>query len=1199
HLINSADVAIKQAFVADPMYVNLVAEGNGGDHVQLAGGSYFAPKTWDFGGLPVHLTGDVFLNDFSAVLTITPGTIVKFPNGSGILSTASAANRGALMADGTPSEPIFFTSIFDDSVGGDSNGDGDATEPMSDLWRGIWLYNASSSLSNVDIRYGGSANFGSLYLENLTVPDVGDEFTLTHVSIASSGDYAIEIAGGSPLIDGLLSSDPEVGHIFVYGSGSPVITNSDFLGGDIGIRINNGQSAIATNSSFVGQSQFGVQHLGSDRANATFTGNYWADAGGPHDPSGADGFQNDNPAGTPVTDFVNYGSFLTSAPRSIGPKVLSAELDLAQAHIRIEFDRPLDASSFGVNEFTLTGPSSSTIDSVALIGGQTVIVTLSEPLNAGGNHTLTVDSTILGIGGVAMDQDGDGSPGEAVDDSFSTVFNVDRTGPRVIAQSPSGTTDSVLQFIDLTFDAPIDPNTLSVDDVLLLSPSDITAFDDFDSFNPTPGFAAKAIKAIGTFSNLSGALQVLGDPSLHSEVIESTVGTINYGTSDGEFTPNVPPPAFVDGTDYFVIEALATITIPSAGQWTFAAASDDGYRLEVGDNVAERTTGRPIATDLHVFDFPAAGDYPLRMVMFEQNQGEGFELSTAIGNQSSFDPGLFTLVGDTGGLEVETRLKSPVPTFQTLGVRPLDGTDTTFRVFFDPVVQDDDYTLLVGPDVHDLRGNTMDQNQNGVQGEPVDRYESVITIERDPLRVVSQTPNGALFGALESLFIEFNVPIDEGSFSSADVRINGPVGVVDVIGIARVNDTTYRIDVPRSTADGDYEIFIGPGITDLAGSRMDGDGDAIEGEISDRFESTIALTGAGPQVQAFDPLGTITGTLEFVDVKFSEPLLLSSLISGTTINGPDGEISVTSVTLLDPTTYRLNFDPQTTGGQYEFILGPNITDLAGTSMDQDGDEISGEADDDTFRRTLRIDAGGPRVIQVEPNQPIEPFDAIDFTFDEQIDVSTLTLSDLQLSGPNGAINLSQIVGRGSNVFRVRFPLQSDAGDYTLLIGPEISDPVGNLMNQDGDTIFGEPAADRLTEIITLESPDLTIDEITSPDVVENGESITVSWMGLNDGSAIDQSWTDQVVISLDAFYGNADDVLLGEVSISENLQRGEAYSASLDATIPFGISGDATLFVISDSNNDIFEFDDANNPVGKPTTINFVSSPVDLVVEAI
>src|SRR5690606_8658713 len=63
--------------------------------------------------------------------------------------------QGTLNADGTPEKPIVFTSIRDDSVGGDTGGDGALPIGRHD-WNGIEFTSTSTAnvLDHVEVRYG-------------------------------------------------------------------------------------------------------------------------------------------------------------------------------------------------------------------------------------------------------------------------------------------------------------------------------------------------------------------------------------------------------------------------------------------------------------------------------------------------------------------------------------------------------------------------------------------------------------------------------------------------------------------------------------------------------------------------------------------------------------------------------------------------------------------------------------------------------------------------------------------------------------------------------------------------------------------------------------------------------------------------------------------------------------------------------------
>lgn len=113
--------------------------------------------TWSPG--KVHVVSREFLISAGRTLTLEPGVIVKF------LPSARLTLQGnaTLSALGTTAQPIHLTSFRDDTVGGDSNLDGDLSKPTPGSWR--LSVNASATLEVNDqtsFRYQSRTYGGTL-----------------------------------------------------------------------------------------------------------------------------------------------------------------------------------------------------------------------------------------------------------------------------------------------------------------------------------------------------------------------------------------------------------------------------------------------------------------------------------------------------------------------------------------------------------------------------------------------------------------------------------------------------------------------------------------------------------------------------------------------------------------------------------------------------------------------------------------------------------------------------------------------------------------------------------------------------------------------------------------------------------------------------------------------------------------------------
>jgi RHS repeat-associated protein len=157
-------------------------------------GTISANTTWTLANSPYILTGNVTVAS-GATLTIEPGVVVKFNAQFRTLWVS-----GTLKAIGTEAQPIVFTSIQDDTVGGDSNGDGAATSPAPGQWYDIGIQaGTTSELRHVAVRYGGygSANWG---YGAISVSGVGTSVAIDHATITNNQRSGIKVFEGGATV---------------------------------------------------------------------------------------------------------------------------------------------------------------------------------------------------------------------------------------------------------------------------------------------------------------------------------------------------------------------------------------------------------------------------------------------------------------------------------------------------------------------------------------------------------------------------------------------------------------------------------------------------------------------------------------------------------------------------------------------------------------------------------------------------------------------------------------------------------------------------------------------------------------------------------------------------------------------------------------------------------------------------------------
>ena len=201
-------------YTDDPSVVPALADGNAllgntRDVIEIWGTKDLdAPASWAYPGLVIHARRNILIQD-TASLTIGAGVIVKLAPPD-IWGTAGFLAGGDLAIQGSAEAPVVLTSLYDDTAGGDTNGDGDTTQPAPGDWGSVEANLGTVTVSHAQLRYGEEGLYsaynidsGAVSASNTTLTDFSEDcislracgaVDLADLNVSSCGDRCVEVS---------------------------------------------------------------------------------------------------------------------------------------------------------------------------------------------------------------------------------------------------------------------------------------------------------------------------------------------------------------------------------------------------------------------------------------------------------------------------------------------------------------------------------------------------------------------------------------------------------------------------------------------------------------------------------------------------------------------------------------------------------------------------------------------------------------------------------------------------------------------------------------------------------------------------------------------------------------------------------------------------------------------------------------------
>jgi len=193
---------VAMSLLSDPTMTNITFSANGSKAIKIIEGTLstnatLAPR--NVAGITniAYIIGNLTISS-NAKLTIQPGVVIKFRPDN---YSPSITVNGNLIANGLSSNNIYFTSFADDSKGGDSNNNGNASGPYKGDWGGTNWTSALGGIrfvnNNINSDTVNSMKYCEISYACTGVLVENSHVTMEHCLIQQASYYGATIIGSA------------------------------------------------------------------------------------------------------------------------------------------------------------------------------------------------------------------------------------------------------------------------------------------------------------------------------------------------------------------------------------------------------------------------------------------------------------------------------------------------------------------------------------------------------------------------------------------------------------------------------------------------------------------------------------------------------------------------------------------------------------------------------------------------------------------------------------------------------------------------------------------------------------------------------------------------------------------------------------------------------------------------------------------